>query len=80
VYGCWGEVIARLDLADRELRLGVEADGAAYHRGRAAQDRARDLRTGWTIERVTWFQVRCQPEQVLARVLRTAAALRRAAP
>lgn len=80
VYGRWGEVIAPLDLADRELRLGVEADGAAYHRGRAAQDRARGLRTGWTIERVTWFQVRCQPEQVLARVLRTAAALRRAAP
>lgn len=74
-----GRVVARLDLGDASLRLGVESDGSAYHRGRAAEDRRRDARTGWTIERCTWFETRCEPEQLLARVLRTAAGLRVAA-
>jgi hypothetical protein len=69
--------IARLDLGDEELRLGVESDGAAYHRGRAAEDRQRDYRTGWTIERCSWFETRCRPEQLRARVVATAADLRR---
>lgn len=69
--------IARLDLGDEELRLGVESDGAAYHRGRAAEDRRRDYRTGWTIERCSWFETRCRPGDLRARVLATAGELRR---
>jgi hypothetical protein len=70
-------LIARLDLGDEDLRLGVESDGAAYHRGRAAEDRQRDYRTGWTIERCTWFETRCRPDELRARALATAADLRR---
>jgi hypothetical protein len=69
-------VVARLDLGDEDLRLGVESDGAAHHRGRAAQDRRRDARTGWTVERCTWFETRCEAAQLRERVLATAAALR----
>jgi hypothetical protein len=71
-----GQLIARLDLGDEALRLGVESDGAAYHRGRAAEDRRRDHRTGWTIERVSWFETRRQQDQLRRRVLATAAGLR----
>jgi hypothetical protein len=70
--------IARLDLGDEALRLGVESDGGAYHRGRAAADRLRDYRTGWTIERCSWFETRREGEQLRRRVLSTAAALARA--
>ena len=75
VYDDHGWLIARLDLGDRALRLGVESDGAAFHRGRAAQDRRRDARTGWTIERCTWFETRREPAQLRARVLGTATRL-----
>ena len=49
-------LIARLDLADEELKLAVEIDGYRYHGSRDAQrrDRTRDRRTrvfGWTILR-----------------------------
>lgn len=64
--------VARLDLGDERIRLGVEADGATWHAGRAAQDRRRDFRTGWTIERCTWWEVRREPTALLARVLATA--------
>jgi hypothetical protein len=70
-----GALIARLDLGDRALKLGIESDGAAYHRGRAAADRRRDFRTGWTIERCSWFEIRCEQEQLRRRVLKTAAEL-----
>jgi hypothetical protein len=70
-----GRIIARLDLGDEALKLGVESDGAAYHRGRAAADRKRDFRTGWTIERVSWFETRRESEQLRQRVLTTAAGL-----
>ncbi|MBK5306420.1 MAG: hypothetical protein JJD92_07010 [Frankiaceae bacterium] len=73
------ELLARLDLGDESLRLGVESDGSAYHRGRAAADRKRDFKTGWTIERCSWFETRCQQDELRARVLATAAKLRRKA-
>jgi hypothetical protein len=49
-------LLARLDLADEELLMGVEVDGFRYHGSRDAQmrDRARDRRLralGWTISR-----------------------------
>jgi hypothetical protein len=71
-----GRLVARLDLGDRALRLGVESDGAAFHRGRAAADRRRDARTGWTIERVSWYETRREQEQLRRRVLATADGLR----
>jgi hypothetical protein len=74
-----GRLVARLDLGDRVLRLGVESDGAAYHRGRAAADRRRDARTGWAIERVSWYETRREQEQLRRRVLATADSLRRRA-
>lgn len=64
--------LARLDLGDETLRLGVESDGAAYHGGRAAADRRRDYRTNWTIERCSWFETRCEQHQLKNRVLQTA--------
>lgn len=76
VYDGRGVMIARLDLGDESLRLGVESDGAAYHRGRAAADRRRDFRTGWTIERCSWFETRCEPDQLRERVVSTARTLR----
>ena len=72
-----GWVQARLDLGDPALRLGVESDGSAYHRGRAAQDRRRDARTGWTIERCSWWETRREGELLRRRVLATADRLRR---
>lgn len=72
VYDGSGRIVARLDLGDKARRLGVESDGATYHAGRAAQDRRRDARTGWTVERCSWFETRCEPEQLRRRVLETA--------
>ncbi len=76
-----GRVHARFDLADEELRLAVEADGRAGHSGErmAARDARRDetgRRLGWHTERVTWFEVRCRPEQTRQRVLLRAQELR----
>lgn len=73
--------VARFDLADDELRLAVETDGKAGHAGAAmaAKDHARDRRTaglGWHTERVTWFELRCQPQAVVRRVTAAAERLR----
>jgi hypothetical protein len=76
VFDQRGRLVARLDLGDESLRLGVESDGAAYHRGRAAADRRRDARTGWAIERVSWYETRCEQELLRHRVLSTATWLR----
>ncbi len=64
-----GRLLARVDLGIRALRFGVEADGGS-HRGAVslAADRARERRTGWTLERVTWWEARRQAEQVRRRV------------
>ena len=75
VFDRGARLVARLDLGDEALRLGVESDGAAFHTGRAAQDRRRDSRTGWTIERCTWFETRREGPTLVRRVLSTAAAL-----
>jgi very-short-patch-repair endonuclease len=67
-------LIARLDLGDERARFAVEADGRAGHAGQAmlAKDRRRDRSTsqrGWHTERVTWFEVRREPAETLARVV-----------
>jgi very-short-patch-repair endonuclease len=73
VMNARGRVIARLDLADAELKLAVESDGKRGHSGDAmvAKDRQRDAATaalGWWTERFTWFQLRTRQEQVVATV------------
>ena len=78
VRGPRGELLARIDLGVRALRLGIEADGGTHHGAVSlAADRARERRTGWTFERVTWAEVRRSPERVRARVAATAERLRR---
>jgi len=72
------QLLARLDLADEVLRLGVEVDGFRYHGSRDAQmhDKARDraLRTlGWTIVRFDAVDALDR----LASVVRDVAAVRR---
>ena len=52
-------------------RLIVELDGRAFHATASAfeRDRARDRRlqaAGWTVVRVTWRQLRDEPESVVA--------------
>lgn len=70
-------IVARVDLGDEELRFGVEADGAAYHGGGAAwaADRRREQRLaehGWSLERVTWADVRRDGAQTRQRVAEAA--------
>jgi len=67
--------VARLDLADRGCRFGVEADGARRHAGpdAAARDRWRSeqlARLGWQLSRVSWHDVRRRQEELRQRVLR----------
>jgi very-short-patch-repair endonuclease len=59
------------DCVWRPQRLIVELDGRAFHVTAAAfeRDRARDRRlqaAGWTVVRVTWRQLREEPETVVA--------------
>jgi len=72
-----GRILARFDLGDPLLRLAVEADGKAGHAGQqmAAKDQRRDRvsdRRGWRTERCTWFEVRCQQQAVVRRMLEAA--------
>ena len=65
--------VARFDLADEAARVAVEADGKRGHSGElmVARDRRRDRAaraSGWVTERVTWYDVRRRPHEVVARV------------
>ena len=76
-------LVARFDLADEALRFAVEADGKQGHAGElmVAKDRRRDWRTessGWTTERVTWFDLRRRQRETRQRVLQRADRLRAA--
>ena len=67
-------LVARFDLGDRKVRLGVEADGKRNHAGpqMVAKDRKRDRSSdglGWTTERLTWFELRRQQAEVVRRVV-----------
>lgn len=73
--------IARFDLADKDLKLAVEADGMRGHAGAqmAAKDQRRDRTTGgygWVTERCTWWELRRAQQQLRSRVLATAERLR----
>lgn len=84
VFDSGMRLVARYDLADEELKLAVEADGKRGHAGEqmVAKDRRRDRRTGsfgWTTERCTWWELRREQAALRARVVATAASLRRRA-
>ncbi len=74
-----GRIVARLDLALPELRLGLEADGSGPHSEPKAlfKDRRRQnvlVALGWSILRFTWPDVTSEAAQFLAAV---SAAVRR---
>jgi very-short-patch-repair endonuclease len=73
-------LVARIDLADEELKFGLEIDGFAYHGTRVAQrrDRSRDRTLhalGWTISRVDALDVLERMPVVVADVARVRARL-----
>lgn len=68
-----GRIVARLDLAYPELRVGIEFDGFRHHSGRRAfdrdvrrQNRLEDL--GWRLRRFTSTAVRGEGPEVVATV------------
>lgn len=76
--GWW--LLARLDFADVERRLGIEIDGHRHHSSRAARERAarRDAelrRRGWVVLRFTSDDVRRRPADMIATILREMAAI-----
>lgn len=65
-------LLARFDLADRDARVAVEADGVQAHSGPAmvAKDRRRDRaarQRGWVTERFTWYDLRRRGPEVVVR-------------
>ena len=73
--------LARVDLADRRLRIVIEADSAEFHAS-STQQLQRDCRRytelgvlGWLVLRFTYRQVIAEPDWVLA-MLRAAVACR----
>ena len=69
-----GDVIARVDLADKEAKLAIEVDSKRWHSGghMVAKDRRRDRRIeplGWWTERITWHELRTEQDEVVARIL-----------
>ena len=65
-----GEPPVRVDFAWRAHKLVVETDGGRYHRTQRAfeSDRRRDQRltqAGWRVIRITWRQLRDEPERIL---------------
>lgn len=79
-----GRVIARIDVAWPQWKVGVECDGYRYHSERAQLDRDsrrqnRLLGLGWRLVRLTWRQVHEEPDEVVAvihRILVDAGAVR----
>lgn len=66
-----GDRFVEVDLAWPDHRVVVELDGHATHGTRASfeEDRARDralVAAGWRVIRITWRQLRDEPEQIVA--------------
>ena len=77
-----GGAVVYLDLADPQLRFGVEVDHVTWHGGRldTQNDKARDralTRVGWTVVRVTDSDVRLRFEQTISELVDIAQRLRR---
>jgi predicted transcriptional regulator of viral defense system len=65
-----GEPPLRVDFVWRAQKLIVETDGGRYHRTRRAfeSDRRKDQRltlAGWRVLRITWRQLRDEPERIV---------------
>jgi hypothetical protein len=78
-----GLFIARVDFAWPGLRLALEADGFAFHSGRAAyrsdREKANALeRAGWSLLRFAYEHVMGAPDEVVAIVAATIARLQAA--
>ncbi len=61
--------VGRVDLADRTLRIVIEADSMEYHGEREAMDRdveryTRLVCAGWLVLRFTWYHVMTRPQWV----------------
>ncbi len=61
--------VGRVDLADRSLRIVIEADSMEYHGEREAMDKDVERYTrltcdGWLVLRFTWYHVMTRPEWV----------------
>ena len=72
--------IGRVDLADKSLRIVIEADSMEYHGEREAMDRdveryTRLVCAGWLVLRFTWYHVMARPDWV-AQMLSKAVAQR----
>ena len=79
-----GRLVARLDFAYPELRLGIETHGYRWHGGyeRWRRDIRREnalKRLGWLVLVFTWDDIRSDPARVVAEV-RTALASREVLP
>jgi hypothetical protein len=79
VRGPGGRVVARLDGAFPELRLGIEAHSRAFHFGPVAEawDEERDLELaamGWEVLYLGWRHAVETPERTLVYVVRAARA------
>ena len=68
-----GRFVARVDAAFPDVKLAIEADGAATRVGRAAlhYDVARQnalMAEGWSVLRYTWHDVVMEPERVVGEI------------
>jgi very-short-patch-repair endonuclease len=68
-----GRLLARVDFAYPEARVGIEADGYRYHSGRVAWQRDRARRNeltsrGWRILHVTWDDLEARPSSVVSQI------------
>ncbi len=78
VFDHWGQVIARLDLAYPERKLGLEYDGRIAHTELREFDRDRErqnelLAAGWTLLRFVARDVLWRPQYVVRQVERSLA-------
>jgi hypothetical protein len=68
-----GRVVAEIDLAEPDLLVAIEADGARWHATRRAHQRDVERQEmlealGWTFVRGTWDEIIHHPELFVARV------------
>ena len=73
VFDEFGDVVAEVDFALRELRIAIEVDGRAHHSDRRSFERDRERQNmlvvrGWLVLRFTWEQITQRPHEVIAAV------------
>jgi very-short-patch-repair endonuclease len=68
-----GQLVARVDFADRARKLVIQIDGAAWHSSAEAQQRDKEQdrrlgRLGWRVLRFTTADIRRSPRRVIAEI------------